>query len=414
MEKKYLDTHLYIKNKWDDCLRTEQDPNYPLPRPFVPPCINGLFQCLFYWDTFFTNRGMILDGYVNYAKYNTENLIYLLDKYGCVPNSNSQPGIKHASQPPYLQYMIRDVYEATKDEKWLEKAYIALKKEYDFWMSKRMTPIGLNQYLHHEKTDEEKIQFYDYVCTRIAIDKNAPREFKIRAGASFNAAGESGVDLTPTIMFNGEDMVEVDINVHIFNMEGYLAELARKFEPELEQKFKNAQTKRKELMDKYMYDKEEGLYWNYNFVKKEIEQKDFHYACQLLPFVFGLLKNKESFKNLLTKLEYQYGVAETEKYPFKYDHQGAFPYTWPFDNCYAFWAAANLGLEEDARRIGFKYLDMCALSFELSGHLWEVYNAVSPGIAEKKEYPNAEMLGWTAGIYQWIYDYLFEGIKPTY
>ena len=215
-------------------------------------------------------------------------------------------------------------------------------------------------------------------------------------------------------MFNGEDMVEVDINVHIFNMEGYLAELARKFEPVLEQKFKNAQTKRKELMDKYMYDKEEGLYWNYNFVKKEIEQKDFHYACQLLPFVFGLLKDKKSFKNLLTKLEYKYGVAETEKYPFKYDHQGAFPYTWPFDNCYAFWAAVNLGLEEDARRIGFKYLDMCALSFELSGHLWEVYNAVSPGIAEKKEYPNAEMLGWTAGIYQWIYDYLFEGIKPTY
>lgn len=414
MEQIYLDTHLYIKNRWNDGLRREQDPNYPLPYPYEPPCVNGLFQCLFYWDTFFTNRGLILDGFVEYAKYNTDNLIYLLDKYGCVPNSNSLPGIKHASQPAYLQYMIRDVYEATKDEEWLKKAYEALKKEYKFWMTKRITPIGLNQYLHHEKTDEEKIQFYDYVCTRIAIDKNASREFKIRAGASFNATGESGVDLTPAILFNGEDMVEVDINVHMYNMEGYLADLAHKFEPDKEKGFKNAQRKRKELMDKYMFDEKEGIYWNYNFVKKDIEQKDFHYCCQLLPFVFGLLKDKEAFKKLLSKLEYAYGIAETEKYPFKYDHQGAFPYSWPFDNCYAFWAATNLGLKEDAMRIGMKYLNMCANSYELSGHLWEVYSAVEPGIAKKKEYPNAEMLGWTAGIYQWIYCQMFEGIKPTY
>lgn len=414
MEKKYLDTHEYIKKRWNDGLRREQDPDYPLPYPYEPPCVDGLFQCMFYWDTFFTNRGLILDGYVEYAKYNTDNLIYLLNKYGCVPNSNSYPGIKHASQPPYLQYMIRDVYDATHDEEWLKQAYFALKKEYDFWMTQRMTPIGLNQYLHHPKTDQEKIDFYDYVCTRIAIDKDAPREFKIRAGASFNAAGESGVDLTPTILFNGEDMVEVDINVHMYNMEGYLAELSKKFEPELEADFKKAQAKRKELMDKYMFDKEEGIYWNYNFVKKDIEQKDFHYCCQLLPFVFGLSKDKKALLNLLSKLEYKYGVAETEKYPFKYDHQGAYPYSWPFDNCYAFWALVNLGLEEDAKRIGIKYLEACSNSYLASGHLWEVYSAISDGIAEKKEYPNAEMLGWTAGVYQWIYYYLFKGVKPNY
>ena len=415
MKKKYQQTHEYIVNRWKDGLRKgDHDPNYPLPYPFEPPCVDGLFQCIFYWDTFFTNRGMILDGKTEYAKWNTDNLIYLLNKYGWVPNSNSLPGIKHASQPPYLQYMIRDVYEATKDDEWLKESYMALKKEYEFWMTKRNTPIGLTQYLHHEKTDEEKIQFYDYVCTRIAIDKNAPREFKIHAGASFNATGESGLDLTPTILFNGENMVEVDVNVHIYNMEGYLAELAHRFEPELEEKFKKAQQKRKELMDKYMFDKEEGLYWNYNFKEKKIEQKDFHYAGQFLPFIFGLSRDNKALLRLLSKLEYQYGVAETEKYPFKYEHQSAFPYSWPFDNCFAFWALTKLGLEKDAERVGIKYLEMCSNAYLISGHLWEVYSAISDGIAEKEEYPNAEMLGWTAGVYQWIYYYLFEGYRPTY
>ena len=62
-------------------------------------------------------------------------------------------------------------------------AYLSLKKEYDYWMKKRMTPIGLNQYLHKENTDEDKVAFYDYVATRLDIDKNAPREVKIKAGS---------------------------------------------------------------------------------------------------------------------------------------------------------------------------------------------------------------------------------------
>ena len=415
MNNKYEATSLYIKDMWEKGLRKgDHNPDYPLPHPFEAPCINGLFQCLFYWDTFFTNRGMILDNKVQYAKWNTEDLIFLLNKYGCVPNSNSYPGIKHASQPPYLQYMIRDVYEATKDDEWLKQAYYALKKEYDFWMTKRITPIGLNQYLHHPKTEQEKIDFYDYCATRIALDKNAPRNLKIRIGASLNACGESGCDLTPTILFNGEDMVEVDLNCHMFAMEGYLSELASRFEPDLFKKFKDAQIKRKCLMDKYMFDENNGLYWNYNFVEKKIEQQDFHYAGQFLPFIFGLSTDKKALLGLLCKLEYAYGVAETEKYPFKYEHQSAYPYSWPFDNCFAFWALSNLGLKDDAKRVGIKYLEMCSNSYIASGHLWEVYSAVTDGIAEKKEYPNAEMLGWTAGFYQWIYFYLFKGVKPSY
>ena len=85
MNNKYEATSLYIKDMWEKGLRKgDHDPDYPLPNPFEAPCINGLFQCLFYWDTFFTNRGMILDNKVQYAKWNTEDLIFLLNKYGCV------------------------------------------------------------------------------------------------------------------------------------------------------------------------------------------------------------------------------------------------------------------------------------------------------------------------------------------
>ena len=407
MEQKYIDTHEFIKRRWKDGLRETQDPDYPLPFPFEPPCVDGLFQYLFYWDTFFTNRGLILDGEVQIAKWNTDNLIYLLKKYGYVPNSNSYPGIKHNSQPPYLQYMIEDIYNATHDKKWLEDAYFALKMEYDFWMTQRMTKIGLNQYLHHPKTDEEKIEFFQYVANnRIAEDPNAPREYQIRAGSSYNASGESGIDLTPAIGIDGPDMVEVDLNSHLYSMELKLAKWAKEFEPEFEDFYLVAAEYRKELMNRYMFDKKTGLYFDYNFVKGEFEQTNFHFTCQWLPFIIGLSTDKKACKLLLSKLEYEFGCATTEKYEFKFDHQGAYPYSWPFDNYYAYRSLMNCGLKEDAERVAMKYLTACANSYTKTGHLWEVYSAIVDEVATKNEYPNAEMLGWTAGVYQYFYNEL--------
>ncbi|MCQ2603305.1 MAG: alpha,alpha-trehalase, partial [Clostridia bacterium] len=198
MQDKYIITHEFIKGRWKDGLRTESNPEYPLPYPFEPPCVDGIFQCLFYWDTYFTNRGMILDGHADWAKYNTDNLLYLLKTYGFVPNSNSYPGIKHNSQPPFLHFMVSDVFEQTKDIDWLKEAYELLKVEYDFWMRERMTATGLNRYYHHPKTDDEKVEFYDYVTTRISqLDKNLPYEKKAEIGSSLNADCEAGLDFTP-------------------------------------------------------------------------------------------------------------------------------------------------------------------------------------------------------------------------
>lgn len=415
MENKnqFTDTHSYVLNRWKDGLRTKSNPDYPLPFPFEPPCVDGNFQCLFYWDTFFTNRGMILDGYIQFAQYNTDNLIYLLDKYGFVPNSNSYPGIKHASQPPYLQYMIRDVYEATHDKKWLEKAYFSLKKEYEFWMSKRMTSIGLNQYLHHEKTDEEKIDFYNYGCTRLSLDKDATRDFKIRVGSGLNAAGESGQDFSPRFELDGAEIVEVDLNSHLYAMEEYLSTLAVEFEPDLKSYFKSQMVKRKKLMDKYLL-KEDGLYYDYNFIKGSIQQFEFNFAAQFLPFIVGISKDKSAIKKLLSNVEFEYGISDTGKYNSKFEFQWAYPYSWPPDSALAFWALTKLGLLEDAKRIGLKYLKMCDTSYKEDGHLWECYSATHPGKAEKREYANTEMLGWTAGTFEWIYYFLFENKKMGY
>lgn len=408
MDEKYLKTHEYVLNKWKDGLREQSNPDYPIPFPFEPPCVNGLFQCLFYWDTFYTNHGMLLDGKTQYAIWNADNLIYLLNKYGCVPNSNSYPGIKHNSQPPYLHFMVADVYAVTKDDAWLKQAYEALKKEYEFWMTKRMTPCGLNQYLHHEKTDQEKIDFYDYVATRLDIDPDAPREVKIYMGSGFNAQGESGLDFSPRLKFEGQDCVEPDLNANLYGLETDLMIYAKKFEPEMVEVFAKARAHRKELMDKYLLNKEDGLYYDYNFVKGEIVQTEFCFTGQFMPFITGVSKDKKACQYLLSKVEFDGGVASTGLYDSDIEYQASYPFSWPYDNALAFWALTTLGLKEEYTRVGTKYLNQCANSYMETKHLWETYSAITGDVASKKEYANGEMLGWTGGTYQWIYYYLFE------
>lgn len=407
IEEKYVKTHEFIKQRWNDAVIKESNKEYPLPYPFVPPCTNGLFKVLFYWDTFYTNRGMILDGKVQYALDNVNNLLYLLDKYGYVPNSNSYPGLKN-SQPPYLHFMIEDVYNATKDDEWLKKAYFTLKKEHAFWMKDRITPIGLNRYYHVVDTDDENVMFYDYVTTRLDLDKNISREDKIRIGSSLWCDGESGLDFSPRFALEGANVVEVDLNSILYAMELNLAKWAKKFEPEMEKTYLDAAKNRKDLMNKYLFNKEDGLYYDYNYVRNEIQDKSLRYTAQLFPYIVGISTDKEACKKALSCVEFEYGMASSTPYESNLSYQAAYPYSWPYDNGITFWALTKLGLEEDAKRVGIKYLNQCADSYMESGHLWETYNAVEHGVANKKEYANGEMLGWTAGVYQWVYYYLFK------
>ena len=52
-----------------------------LPYPYTVPCVEGSFQEMFYWDTYFTNKGYIATGNIEQAKNNAENIMYFWTNY---------------------------------------------------------------------------------------------------------------------------------------------------------------------------------------------------------------------------------------------------------------------------------------------------------------------------------------------
>src|SRR5574344_1207353 len=398
-------TRKYIQANWARC---RVDPSvikediYRLPKPFTPPTPGGLFHCLFYWDTFYTNRGLISDGHADWAKDNVDDLIAELDEWGFVPNSNSEPGVVYISQPPYLHFMVDDIAKALPDESWLAMAYDALKKEYHFWMTKRITPNRLNRHYGHEtRTKEQLLSYYHYVAKeRLNLPLDIPEEEQLRRGANYAAASEAGLDFSPRFGDFGGDLNPMDLNANLYGLENDLAHLASRFEKNRAPYFLAAAEKRKALMDQLLLDKD-GLYEDFNYRTGKLSS--LHVSGQFMPFITGLSQNKEAAKKLLKILLGPGGVYSSEPLPQgSLPYQAAYPYSWPYDNYLAYWAMDALGLKKEKELIAEHYLRALASNFKTTGRLWETYDGRDGTIASKAEYATQEMMGWTAGTFEAI------------
>ena len=163
----------YIYDNIDDCTKVNREDEgtlIGLPYPYSVPSV-GFFDEMYYWDTYFFNQGLKLTGRDRQVKNNTDNMLYLVRRYGFMPNGNRTSFLKN-SQPPFLSMMVFDVYAHSRDKAWLEDAYAALKTEYRFWMDHRLAAIGLNRYGHNTIPKEDIDGTYQYFVGRIGYPPN--------------------------------------------------------------------------------------------------------------------------------------------------------------------------------------------------------------------------------------------------
>lgn len=114
----------YIEKHWDDTKRLERTGNDRLigmPYEYFVPSIKGMFREMYYWDTYFASKGLLLCGKESLVKSSAEDMFYLVDKFGYMPNG-SHMGIISRSQPPFLCMIVKDIYSVYKDKVWLKRS----------------------------------------------------------------------------------------------------------------------------------------------------------------------------------------------------------------------------------------------------------------------------------------------------
>ena len=389
-------TERFIESHWDECIkenRNDTDTLIGMPYPYTVPAV-GFFDCMYYWDTYFTNKGLECSGRYAQAKNNTDNMLYLVNRYGFMPNGSEKRYLNH-SQPPFLSIMVKDVYEHYKDEVCLSGAYMCLEKEYNFWMTERMSPIGLNTY-------GGKVAGNDWTGWAQGFKNRVgfmPEGNLSDIGRHFHLTCESGWDINPRWDFEAYNYAPVDLNSLLYMLEDNMRYFSLILKNGRTEEWGRRAEKRRELMYKYM-DNGDGLFLDYNF-KRDSLSKVFS-AASFYPMCAGLAENEQAAAMVrnLGRLEAEYGILSCEKNDdIKGNYQWGYPNGWACLQYMAFTALEKYGYIREAVRIADKYVRLVDKVFEETGNLWEKYNVVEGNINVSNEYDMPKMMGWSAGVY---------------
>ncbi len=400
---KYQATRAYIRRSWQRAVKDKNvDEGFPLPYDYVPPCIDGGLTNLYYWDTYFTNIGLYLDGLDRYAFNNVENLKFCLRKFGCVPNMCRANGAEYCSQPPLLFLMIEDYYARTGNIEFLKDGYEALKTEYAFWMTRRIAENGLNRYGCN--ADYSKKNNADYYARRFKIDMSDWTEArKVEFCLNCMAEGESGEDHTPRFAGRAKYVNPLDLNCYLYAFEKTMARFSGLLGAGEEKTWIRRAEDRSSILRKYCYDEETGAYFDYDY-ERETRTGIYCVACYL-PYVFGITKDANALEKINARLIYPCGVVSCQKMDgVKGIYQWGYPNAWAPHQYWAYLANERAGKEALAKEIAQKFLDNVADEFSRSGRVLEKYDALQGGGATVQDYGLIEMLGWTAGVYNYFYD----------
>jgi alpha,alpha-trehalase len=367
-----------------------------MPSPYTVPCCKDTFQELYYWDTFYTNEGLLAMGEIELARGNTDNILSLIERFGFMPNGNRDKYLDR-SQPPHAALMVKRLFDVTGDVAWLERCLPILEREYDFWMTKRGTPIGLNRYGHH--ADKERLAAYRW-DDRMALEHGLSDENAHLSQNAHNLAEcESGWDFCPRFDRRCRDFCPVDLNSLLFAHEWTLAGFCQRLgQREAAMRWQEFARVRRERMRRYLWSERRQAYLDYDYRRGALSP--VLSAAVFYPVWLGLDKPSAStVAGWVRALESSHALNACEAGPRSQHYQWDAPNAWPPLQYVAVHACLAVGLEEEAGRLARQYLDIVAANFVRTGDLWEKYNAQTGNTDAQNEYEMPAMMGWTAGVF---------------
>lgn len=393
--------------------------------PFVVP--GGRFNELYGWDSYMESLGLLVSDRVDLAKGMVINFCFCIKHYGKILNANRSYYLNR-SQPPFLTDMALRVYEKIKNEpdakEFLRNAVLAAIKEYhNVWTAApRFDPAtGLSRYRPEGVgvPPETEPTHFTHILTPYA-EKNGMtfNEFvqAYNTGAVTEpeldeyflhdrAVRESGHDTSYRLERVCANLATVDLNSLLFKYEMDIAWIIRAhFQDKLDipTEFRTSSTqdvevesssvwdrrarRRKQHMDKYLWDEEKDMYFDYDTVKKQrtgYESATTFWAmwaglatpAQAVKMVEKALPRFEAYGGLVSGTEQSRGAVGLDRPNRQWDY----PYGWAPQQMLAWAGLLRYGYKEEAERLAYKWLFMITKAFvDFNGVVVEKYDVTRP------------------------------------
>ena len=393
--------------------------------PFVVP--GGRFNEMYGWDSYFESIGLLLSDKALLAKAMADNFQYEIEHYGKILNANRTYYLSR-TQPPFYTALIRELLEKdpkNNDINWLASHLKTAIKEYEtVWMQKgkRLTNNGLNRYLaegigitpetepgHYHallapfaKKAKMTVQafekkYYKREITNAELDAYFVHDRSVR---------ESGHDTSFRIEGDCAHLNPADLNTFLYQYELDFAFFIKTYFNDSfvlsdkrilnEAYWLNKATIRKELMNRYLWNEEAKIYYDYNFVTKT--QKAFDSPIGLLPLWAKMVtpeRASQMIKSNLSKMTFLGGVAGSTKESEEAFSVNGLSRQWDYPNGWAphqmlLWKGLlNYNLKQEAYAIMYRWLWMITKNaVNYNGTIPEKYDVVLASHKVFAEYGN--------------------------
>ena len=410
------DMYSHIGVMWDVLGRGPDtlNPNtsrIPLPHPYIVP--GGRFKEIYYWDSYFTMIGLVSDNRMDIAGDMLSNFAHLIDSLGFIPNGTRDYYLTR-SQPPFFSQMVDLLSQ--KEPALKDKYFQQIEKEYAYWMqgSDALEKDSVDHRVVSKGDDRFMNRYWDSARTPrpesygedIKLAENLPESEAHKLYAQLRAAAASGWDFSSRwYAREGEfastktaDLLPVDLNSLIYSMEIQLAEGYRnRGDAEAGQAFEDRAKRRKDLINKMMWDPQAKFYKDFNFVSNsrcgEIT------LAGVYPLYFGIASKSQAalvVERLVTDFLKPGGLVCTLRVT---GQQWDAPNGWAPLQWMAVKGLLNYGYTEEAREIMERWLALNERVYREEGKLMEKYNVVDTTLSSGGgEYPTQDGFGWTNGV----------------
>lgn len=379
---KYVDSH------WNKLTCTNsKDTNtlVGLPNPYIIPSTGKntkfKFDEQYYWDTFFIILGLTDKKYKKLAKGMIDNLVYLYEKFGIIPNA-SRVYSTGRSQPPLLTSMAnlyKDRFGCS--DAWFDKVMATAENEYNnVWMGQKHP---------HWRRIGKLNRYYDI------------------NGVHDLAEAESGWDMTTRFGRKCLDYYPIDLNSLLYKYEKDFAQhYADKGQSSVAGAWCRKANARAEKVDELLWSPRLKFYFDYNH---EDEKRGPIWSLAAFYPMWAKMITHERAADLvkqLGKFEKSGGLTATTKPMVDLSIFGSVDTQWAYPNGWAplHWIVIkgldNYGYTKEAKKIARKWINTNLSWYEQHGQFSEKYNVANKGkMPVEGVYPNQSGFGWTNGVF---------------
>jgi alpha,alpha-trehalase len=165
------------------------------------------------------------------------------------------------------------------------------------------------------------------------------------------------------------------------------------------EEWKKRAADRKERIQKYLWDSERGMYFDYDFESQT--RSSYEYVTTFFPLWAGI-PSQEQAKVLIQHLATFEKPGGLVMSPHETGAQWDFPYAWAPDQLVADEGIRRYGFDAEADRVSYEFLSTVAENFRRDGTIREKYNAVTRSSETQVTagyHMNIVGFGWTNGVF---------------